>query len=325
MLKLIIVFLKKALKYLENLENNRKGLNIKIETVLKIVQDLNNVHINTESKSILQISKKYEKSNEIVDNTEPNQDITESHNFNKRRISKKNYRRYMQNQALKGLDLSPQDLSKNPRKVDNVLQDEDVFIIAGGSSLSDFDFNLLKDKKTIAINRACEYVINPTAIYWTDKRVYRWYKKIIDNLSCIKVTSVDDSIMNSDITILKRSDDSIFRKDRRDLILAGNNSGFGAIDLAIKMGAKRIFLLGYDMRIMNDKQHFHEGYPVNLHKVELKRVKTNPLYGYENMINYFEKHGRQFLKHAEVYNTNPESGLKIYEFYPLEKALNECQ
>jgi hypothetical protein len=38
----------------------------------------------------------------------------------------------------------------------------------------------------------------------------------------------------------------------------GNNSGYAAINLAYHFGAKRIVLLGYDMRVPNGKTHWHD-------------------------------------------------------------------
>ena len=55
--------------------------------------------------------------------------------------------------------------------------DETVFIIGGGPSLKGFNWSLLAGKKTIAINRAIQFYPKADALYFTDGRVYSWYKK----------------------------------------------------------------------------------------------------------------------------------------------------
>lgn len=55
-----------------------------------------------------------------------------------------------------------------------------------------------------------------------------------------------------------------------ELVHTGSNSGYQAINLAVLLGAARILLLGYDMRITGERTHWHGDHPVGM---------TNPLQG----------------------------------------------
>jgi hypothetical protein len=42
----------------------------------------------------------------------------------------------------------------------------------------------------------------------------------------------------------------------------GSNSGYQAVNLAVLAGAKRILLLGYDMKFQGARTHWHGGHPI---------------------------------------------------------------
>lgn len=95
---------------------------------------------------------------------------------------------------------------------------------------------------------------------------------------------------------------------------AGGNSGFQAINLAVQLGARRIVLVGFDMRVDNGV-HWH-----GEHRTEL----GNP--GLDNVIKW-----RRILDEAagdlagmgiEIINASACSALTAYPIMSLEKALN---
>ncbi len=189
-----------------------------------------------------------------------------------------------------------------------------VYIVGGGASLKGFDFNQLKGKNVIAINKAYQYVNNPAVLYWTDTRFYNWYKSDIDGLSCLKITVASNNRnYKSDIRVIKNE-----RTEKMDLsslkeINAGNNSGFGALVLAIKMGAKKIYLLGFDMSHTSGKSHFHDGYP---------NLAVSREHIYKSMLKHFMNAKGQLNLAADIYNTNPKSGLgNIFPFASMREAL----
>lgn len=103
---------------------------------------------------------------------------------------------------------------------------KDLYIIGGGESLKDFDFDTIKDKDCMVINATI--LICPQAKYFValDKWVFWEYKKIIKN--CIRY---NDRGMEGTIQVPKTS---------------VNLSGYTALMIALKMDYDRIFLIGFD-------------------------------------------------------------------------------
>lgn len=206
----------------------------------------------------------------------------------------------------------------NPRTyaykpIPKIWQDETVYIVAGGASLKDFDFTRLNGKKVIAINKAYKYVSQPDVLYWTDGRFYTWYKDEIDVLKCLKFTvATNNRSYTEDVTVIKNVNIESLDFNSSEGIYSSNNSGFAAIVLAIKLGAKKIYLLGYDMSHTGGKSHFHGGYP----NLEVSRENI-----YRSMLQHFNNYHKKLEQHAAIYNTNPKSNLKVFPMEDLNRAL----
>jgi hypothetical protein len=198
--------------------------------------------------------------------------------------------------------------------IEPIWQGQTVYIIGGGPSLTGFDFNKLQGKNVIAVNKAYAYAKQPYVLYWTDSRFYNWYKDEINALPCMKVTSSSNfRNTGNGITILKNKTGKELNLECKPFeICAGNNSGYGAIHLAIKMGAKKIYLLGYDMQLEANKSHWHDGYP----------VANNPRASiYASMLNYIEANANIIKSAVNIYNTNRKSALKCFDFCTIDDAL----
>ena len=87
-------------------------------------------------------------------------------------------------------------------KVNEIWTGETVYLIGGGPSLKNFEWNSLHGKKTIAINKAITFYPNADAVYWTDGRVYTWFEKEINKFKGLKYT-IRANKYPSDVTILK--------------------------------------------------------------------------------------------------------------------------
>lgn len=92
-----------------------------------------------------------------------------------------------------------------------------------------------------------------------------------------------------------------------------NNSGAGAICLAVKMKPARIILLGYDCRHVAGKKHWHGDHPKNLGNAG--NVNLWPA--------QFEALAQQFYQ-QRIINCSPSTALRCFEKMTLESAINEC-
>jgi hypothetical protein len=93
----------------------------------------------------------------------------------------------------------------------------------------------------------------------------------------------------------------------------GSNGGHAALNIAFLWGAKRIILLGYDMKLgPNGEKHFHADHPTPCIQTQL----------FEQWIRRFESTARDLKKlGVEVLNCTPGSALPWFDRCSIEEAL----
>lgn len=196
-------------------------------------------------------------------------------------------------------------------QVKPIFKNETVFIIGGGPSLKGFNWSSLKNKNTIAINKA--YTVAPWSkvFYWTDSRFYKWYKNDIDKLNGLKYTINYNNVYKNDIKVLKKGKKHGLEINNTT-IAHGDNSGCAAINLAYHLGATKIVLLGFDLDFNKDT-HFHDGYPVN--PTSKKIYKNRFFVSFRYISKELEK------KNIKVLNASETSILDCFEKITHEEAL----
>ena len=101
-----------------------------------------------------------------------------------------------------------------------------------------------------------------------------------------------------------------------DRLHYGNCSGFQAINLAILFGARRIVLVGFDMRTPADGQprHWHADY-------ELPAMN---LAKYEHFHQAFHVAARGLPPDIQIINATPHSALRCFPMLELGRALGQA-
>jgi len=179
----------------------------------------------------------------------------------------------------------------------------DIFIVGGGKSLTGFNFMRLKDKQVIACNRAFEFVPWAIAVCFWDSAFYKYYKRDLQKFNGWKVTH--KGVTGEDA----KTDPKIAEIDPN---FNGNvnNTGHFAIQVALEADPDRIFLLGFDMDTMLPKGakpgdiNFYN-YPDNF-----------SINSFRNVIHKFD-----VFKGLPIYNCNPDSGLRQFEFMDIDSVL----
>ena len=159
---------------------------------------------------------------------------------------------------------------------------EVCFVVGGGSSLSGFDFGKLNGFDTIAINKAVEFIQNPTYFITTD---YTYFLKAALPIDKIKqktqhtyfVANMEPpymSFQNNQVVDTRRNfvyEDlyqytGVIQSSKitgfgstLDEFSHGSNSGHCGIQLALLLGYKKIYLLGFDLNT-EGQTHFHQSY-----------------------------------------------------------------
>lgn len=164
------------------------------------------------------------------------------------------------------------------------------FIIGGGPSLNGFDFQRLNGELTIGVNKAF-LAYSPTINYAMDMRFYdvltnpgksdskavelhnKWlaYKGIK-----IFLKRSERSKFGPEVYVVNSLPNKAISFDLNKGIWGGNNSGFGALALAICLGSKKIGLLGFDMKVdeKRNKTHWYGGYPGQSIKEMPKKLES---------------------------------------------------
>ena len=192
------------------------------------------------------------------------------------------------------------------------------FVIGGGPSLEDFDWSLLKGELVIGANRAFEFC-DPAVIYSMDARYWRWIEKgtfgqdvteRFRDYPGYKIwLNTAANCYPEDILLVPCTGADSISESLADGLGGGGNSGYGALNLALCLGADPIYLLGYDMGHGSDKKQtwFHGGYPT------IQDVNV-----YEGFRKPYNKFADNINQRARVINLNTDSGLRCFPFGFLE-------
>jgi hypothetical protein len=211
---------------------------------------------------------------------------------------------------------------------DNSWTGERCFIIGGGESLKGFDFSLLNNELTIALNRSFEY-LESTIILWMDSQSF--YRDLMNGdlgedvkekfywSRSIKVAlNIQDVPYPPEIYTINSSGTQVLSPSIEVGLGHGGNSGYTALNMAVCLGANPIYLLGFDMKGdgKGNQSWFHDGYKKTQRESVYKRFIEN--------FNFAAPLIKE--KGIKVINLNPESNLRCFDFGeakdinpPLEK------
>jgi len=174
-----------------------------------------------------------------------------------------------------------------------MMQNREIFIIGGGSSLQGFNFSRLKNKDTIAINMSALDVPNPTYCITADsgilRKIQEGYFKDVET-TWVLVTNPNHCIMKWQNGVFKNIRSGfVYNLFCVNMIIrnagvegigfsfadfkTGYNSGFCGLQLAVLLGYEKIYLLGFDL-MSQAKCHYHDRYKGR----KIKRETLNQYY-----------------------------------------------
>ena len=198
---------------------------------------------------------------------------------------------------------------------------KEAYVVGGGPSLRNFDWNCLNNKFTIGINRAYEVLPNAQIIYFTDDDWYELHKKrgflnhkgrkIKGSLNVKKYYN-DKHIEQMHLTGEKGLELTPGK------LRHGRNSTYAVINMLIQWGFKKIYLLGIDMKHQGKQKnnnrkehtHWHDGH---------KRIDSEGAYrgfsrNYDDAAPLIKQLG------VEVINVNNDTNLKAFPIKKYEEV-----
>lgn len=190
------------------------------------------------------------------------------------------------------------------------------FILASGASLTREDVERVKGQNVIAIND--NYKLAPWAdiIYACDPQWWGWHMDDVKSFKGRKITQ-DESW--NDYPDLKSQAIGLGVEFYHSIagggideesLYQGCHSGIQAINLAYLLGAKEIYLLGYDMQKTNGKDHWFGAHPNNAAPEWSKRLKH-----YEPVARDAKRLG------VEIINCSRETALTCFDRKTIDEVL----
>jgi hypothetical protein len=183
----------------------------------------------------------------------------------------------------------------------------------------------LHDKHVIGINAAylignwIDFVLfGDYGFYTKNEEALLKYPKTV--ISCCEERSFKK--LHSAIKYVKRN-----RRQARGLTIDNpymiswnGNTGAAGINLAVLMGAKKIYLLGFDMKLDESKyQHWHSEYKSFENRGKFTQPKKLPFRNHLPGFNYIHKNAK---KHGiEIINVSPDSAITEFPKVSLKDLL----
>ena len=132
----------------------------------------------------------------------------------------------------------------------------DAYIIGGGSSLREFDWTLLHGKNTIGCNTAFTLGEKVCKMcFFGDQAWFNVFRDRLARFNGLVFTNVR-SLFSCGLPWLwtmERESQGLYK----DKLGWNGNTGASALNLALILGAARVFLLGFDMKRVSDKPNWH--------------------------------------------------------------------
>lgn len=193
----------------------------------------------------------------------------------------------------------------------------DVFVVGGGVSLESFDWELLKDEWTIGCNDT--YLQGKDIIKLCIFGDYKWFQVHQKELA---LYAQSGGVVFTSCPQLQRTHLKwvwlICRKPRGfhvDALGWNMNTGANAINLALLLGAKRIFLLGFDMHLTEGKSNFHNN---NLDKPDAGVYKV-----FLKAMSNLDQHLKNKFPGREIINVTGDSSLNVFAKQDLDLFFKE--
>jgi hypothetical protein len=149
------------------------------------------------------------------------------------------------------------------------------------------------------------------ALFFGDCRWYPWHKEALLRFGGLKVTTCEKLDGEPGIKVISKRGPRRGLSKHQGQIVWNKSSGACAINLATLLGAKRIVLLGFDMKTDEaGNANWHEDHPT-------RRPKEPPYPHFMRPFPTIANDAREMG--VEILNATPGSALTLFPFVDLEE------
>jgi len=194
-----------------------------------------------------------------------------------------------------------------------------VFVIGGGPSIKHMNLKLIKDRPVLGCNDAFRLGDWVDWLVFADMRWWRWnWEEVAQWKNREQVISLVPQLLDGRaerwpwLKILRRDESRFGISVEPDTLCWNRGCGGTAINAAYLLGALRVVLLGFDMRMVDGDHNWH-----NYHQKQ-ERDKI-----YQSSMMPFLKPMGDAMKVTglQIVNATPGSALNLFPMKPLEELL----
>jgi len=181
----------------------------------------------------------------------------------------------------------------------------DCIIIGGGASLRTFDWSKLKNENTIGCNTA--FIHGPEISKLCIFGDYTWWTKFQFDLS--KYAEKGGIVFTNSPALLKTKLSWLWTMPREtkglhtEALGWNGNTGALAINLALLLGVAKIYLIGFDMHLVDNKSNWHD----KIMNPNLVLPSVYPKFCKE--FKWVQSDWKKKFPNVEIFNITNDSGL----------------
>ena len=200
---------------------------------------------------------------------------------------------------------------------DQTWRGQDAYVIGGGPSLVAFDWELLRHENTVGCNSAfilgahiCNVVLFADFEWWDKigKKQLPEYGGIVVSICDRLVYHKKPIHVPSWVHLMQRN--PVKHLGTGHMLGWYGNTGACAINLALNMGAKRVFLLGFDMKMKTQP---------NWHNLRHQNGRREVYARFLNEFKRFSKSAQKVYPDREIINVTDDSDLIEFPKVSLEE------
>lgn len=231
-------------------------------------------------------------------------------------------------------------------EVPEIWKDGEVWIIGGGYSMIEIlgipeelvekvynrelpisvyspYFYFLEKKHVIAINVAFMLGDWVDIVFFGDSEFYHIFNKQLQEFEGLRVTCSKIGQNSHLVKYLEKDSSKEYgiTLDKKKVVW-NFNSGVAAINLAIHTGARRILLLGFDMKVRNGKKHWHNEYNLGVLSKEKDLINQSLIFDrYRKSFKYIKEDLERYNLKVEILNVNYENTIEEFKTVSLKEVL----
>lgn len=184
-----------------------------------------------------------------------------------------------------------------------------VYILGGGPGLLDNDLSSIHGQRCIGVNNSTFLGDWVDVCWFGDLKWWGWHKERLKSYTGLIITCNTRMKKWSKMKVLLRG--KVAGIDTRPSHVSWNrSSGASAINLAYHFGAKRIILLGFDMRRIDGKKNWHDDHKEKIHDPFIRHLKS---------FSQIKKDAEHLG--LEIINATPGSAINQFPIMTLKDAM----